>query len=563
MLTLDDRQLLEAYAARSSEEAFSTLVSRYLNLVYSAALRQVGNRQEAEEITQAVFLVLARKAKSLGQGTVLSGWLYQTARLTAANSLRREIRRQNREQQAYMQSNLNEPEPDHWEQIGPLLEQAMAGLSEADRNAIVLRYFENKPLKEVGAALGATDDAAKMRINRALEKLRAFFLKRGVTLSATGLGAAISAHSIEAAPAGLSIAVVAAVCQGSALTASTLTLAKGTLKLMAWTKLNIAAGVAAAAVIALQWGKIESQKVEFTSLQRQLQQAALQSDKQLAAIKDLETRDETMARSLRNMVAQTTQSAARKPAAPVPAVVGNPPGVPSQGKTSGSVLANLLKDPDMMKAMVEQQAQLLKTEFAPLVKQLNLKPEQGDAFYKLLTDNVTNTMLQSLAMMEGAKDPDAAIAAANAEKNMQDQMRLLLGDSGYSQYQEFQATLSDRMIFEQMQASFTDDPLTGDQQQRLLQIMINERKNPANGMDPGTGKPAFPAATRAAQMEQALQIQDQINQQVYQQATQFLTPNQLQTLANTQSNLLSLTRASLPMMQKMFGTESNAEPGGQ
>jgi hypothetical protein len=227
------------------------------------------------------------------------------------------------------------------------------------------------------------------------------------------------------------------------------------------------------------------------------------------------------------------------------------------------VLANLLKDPDMMKAMVEQQAQLLKTEFAPLVKQLNLKPEQGDAFYKLLTDNVTNTMLQSLAMMEGAKDPDAASAAAKAEKNMQDQMRLLLGDSGYSQYQEFQATLSDRMMFEQMQASFTDDPLTGDQQQRLLQIMINERKNPANGMDPGTGKPAFPAATRAAQMEQALQIQDQINQQVYQQAAQFLTPNQLQTLANSQSNLLSLTRASLPMMQKMFGTESNAEPGGQ
>src|ERR1039458_136157 len=215
MLMLDDMRLLEEYAARSSEAAFSTLVSRHINLVYSAALRQIGNRQEAEEITQAVFLVLAKKAKSLRPGTVLSGWLYQTARLTASNSLRREIRRQNREQQAYMQSTLNEPEPDHWEQIGPLLEQAMAGLSEADRNAIVLRYFENKPLKEVGAALGASDDAAKMRINRALEKLRVYFLKRGVTLSEAALGAAISAHSIQAAPAGLSVAVIAAACQGS------------------------------------------------------------------------------------------------------------------------------------------------------------------------------------------------------------------------------------------------------------------------------------------------------------------------------------------------------------
>lgn len=561
MLIPDDRQLLEEYAARSSEEAFSTLVSRYINLVYSVALRQSGNPQEAEEITQAVFVVLARKAKTMRRGTVLSGWLYQTARLTAANSLRREIRRQNREQQAYMQSNLNEPEPDHWEQVGPLLEQAMSGLSEADRNAIVLRYFENKPLKEVGAALGASDDAAKMRINRALEKLRAFFHKRGITLSVTALGAAISAHSIEAAPAGLSTAVVAAACQGSALTASTLTLAKGTLKLMAWTKLNIAAGVAAAAVIALQWGKIETQKTEVTSLQSQLQQAAQQSDKQLASIKELETRDEAMAQGLRRIVASSTQSSARKPPPAAPAAIANPSGISSQGKGLGSLVEGMMKDPDFIKAMGEQQAELMKTQYAPLVKQLNLTPAQRDAFYKLITDDATNAMAQGLAMLSSTNKSAALSAASDAQKSLQDQMRLLLGDSGAAQFQEFKTTLPDRVEFEQINNSFVV-PLTDDQQQRLLQIMINERKNSLSGVDPATGRPLLPAADPAGQTEQALHLQDQINQRVYQQAADFLSPGQLQTLANSQSNLLNLTRSMMPMMQQIMGTNSNTVPAG-
>ncbi len=564
MLMLDDMQLLEEYAARNSEAAFSTLVSRYINLVYSAAFRQIGNREEAEEITQAVFLVLARKAKSLRRGTVLSGWLYQTARLTACNALRREIRRQHREQQAYMQSTLNEPGPDDWTRVGPLLEQAMSGLSEADRNAIVLRYFENKPLKEVGAALGASDDAAKMRVNRALEKLRAFFLKRGVTLSATALGAAISAHSIQAAPAGLSTAVIAAACQGSALTASTLTLAKGTLKLMAWTKLHLAVGTAAVAVIALQWAKIDNQHQETVALQGQLERASQQSEKQLASIRELETRDETMAQSLRSIVRQSTQSVARKAAAPAPVADVNPPLVLAEGKGHGSLMENIMKDPDLIKAMGDQQAQLMKTQYAPLVKQLNLTPDQRDAFYKLITDNLTNAMVQGMEVMSGSNKPAAFGALADAQKGLQEQMRLLLGENGAAQFQEFQATLPDRQIFEQMKTSFTDNPLTEDQQQRLLQLMINERKNSNLALDPNTGKPAvLQVGDSAAQMEQTLQVQDQINQRVYQQAAGFLSPDQLQSLGNSQTNFLGLVKTMMPMMQKLMGTDSNAVPAGQ
>ena len=147
----DDFTLLKQYAG-GNESAFTALFERHVHLVYSAALRQARNPSHAEEVTQAVFILLARKAKSLSPKTVLSGWLYQAARLTTASLIKREIRRQRREQEVYMQS-LTEPETSLWEQISPLLEDAMGRLGEKDRNAIVLRFFENRTPQEVAGAL--------------------------------------------------------------------------------------------------------------------------------------------------------------------------------------------------------------------------------------------------------------------------------------------------------------------------------------------------------------------------------------------------------------------------
>jgi uncharacterized protein (TIGR03435 family) len=243
MLQADDMALLRQYASSHSEEAFATLVSRHINLVYSVASRHVAGPHLAEEISQAVFMILARKAGSLRDGTVLSGWLYHTARLTAANYVRSEIRRAQREQEA-MQSFLNEPEPDTWAQVAPFLDQAMSGLNESDRNAVVLRFFESKSFQEVGASLGTTEEAAKMRVNRAVEKLRKLLVQRGVALSASVLCGSLAVHSVQAAPVGLAAAVTASVLQGSTASASLLTLIKGTLKVMAWTKAKTTAAVA-------------------------------------------------------------------------------------------------------------------------------------------------------------------------------------------------------------------------------------------------------------------------------------------------------------------------------
>jgi uncharacterized protein (TIGR03435 family) len=238
----NDMELLGDYARNGSETAFAEIVQRHIALVYSAALRYAGIAAQAEEITQAVFIILARKAGSLRPNTILEGWLYETTRLTALSFLRGERRRQFREQEAYMQSTLQETgENSAWNEISPLLDRALARLGKKDRDAVILRFFKEKSVRDVAATMQINEAAAQRRILRALEKLRTYFFKRGVASTTTIIAGAISANSVQAAPVGLAKAVtVTAAAKGAAASASTATLIKGALKLMAWSKTKTA-----------------------------------------------------------------------------------------------------------------------------------------------------------------------------------------------------------------------------------------------------------------------------------------------------------------------------------
>ncbi len=249
-MTEHDHQLLGEFAKAGSEPAFATLVSRYVNLVYSTALRSVGNAQNAEDITQAVFIILARKAGTLSPRVVLSGWLYQTTRLTAANFMRREFGRHRHEEEAAMQSSLNKPADAAWLEIAPLLDEVMERLGPTDRDAVLLRYFENKTAAEIGEVLRMSEDSARRRVNRALVKLRRLFLKRGVTSMTSTIAGAISANAVLVAPVALAkTATAVAVAKGATVSGSTLALAKGALKIMAWTKAQTAIVIGVAAVL--------------------------------------------------------------------------------------------------------------------------------------------------------------------------------------------------------------------------------------------------------------------------------------------------------------------------
>ena len=237
MQPVDDSALLRQFAENHSDEAFAELAERYVNLVYSVALRQVGHPADAEEITQAVFIVLAKKARELRHDKAISSWLFQTTRLTANNFIRSEMRRHRREQEACMQSLSNESADATWQRIAPVMDDAVTALGEKDRRAIILRFYEGRNLREVGAVLGASEDAAEKRVSRALEKLRKFFFKRGVDSTTTALAGAISANSVQAAPGALAKTIsTVAVGKSAAASASTLTLVKGAMKVMAWSK---------------------------------------------------------------------------------------------------------------------------------------------------------------------------------------------------------------------------------------------------------------------------------------------------------------------------------------
>ncbi len=250
----DDLTLLRKYAAHNSEAAFAELVARRVGFVHAAALRQVRDPHLAEEITQAVFIILAQKAGSISDKTILAGWLFKTTRFAALAQTRDRIKRQRRELEVQMQTELQSAPPDPlWEQLSPLLDEALATLGETDRQAVLLRFFENKSLVEVGTHLGTGEDTARKRVSRALEKLRKYFSKRGVVSTTVIIAGAMAANSVQAAPAALAKSVTAvALAKGAAASGSTLTLIKGALKIMAWTKAKTA--VFAGAVVLLAAG---------------------------------------------------------------------------------------------------------------------------------------------------------------------------------------------------------------------------------------------------------------------------------------------------------------------
>jgi RNA polymerase sigma factor (sigma-70 family) len=250
MQAMDDMTLLREYVTRNSEKAFETLVSRYIGLVHSAALRQVRDSHQAEEITQVVFAILARKADRIPEKTILSGWLFKTTRFTAIAQIRAAMKRRQREQEAHMHNELQAtPEDSLWEQMSPMLDEALTSLSEKDRQVVLLRFFENKSLAEVGSRMDAGEDAARKRITRAVEKLHRFFLKRGVASTTAIIAGVIAAHSVQATPAALTQSVTAvALTKGAVAGSSTLTLIKGALKVMAWTKIKSTVVVTVAVV---------------------------------------------------------------------------------------------------------------------------------------------------------------------------------------------------------------------------------------------------------------------------------------------------------------------------
>jgi RNA polymerase sigma factor (sigma-70 family) len=375
-----DSQLLRTYAEHRSEPAFAELVRRHVDLVYSAALRMVCDSHLAEDVTQGVFVALAKNAAQLLDHPVLSGWLHRTAQNIAAQSVRTDVRRRAREQEAAAMNELLSAESDApWERIAPHLDAALGELSEPDRDALLLRYFERKSAHEMAQTLGISDEAAQKRVSRAVERLREFFEKRGITAGAGGLAVVISANAVEAAPVGLAAAIsTAAALAGTTIASTTTATAIKTIAMTTLQKTVVAAALAATVGAGIYEGhqasisqsRVQTLQQQQAPLAEQIQQFQQERDnaaRQIAALRaDNERLNSNTAELLRlrgevNLL-KHNQTTAGTSANPAPSQNEPSPGKETLSDEFGLELGNAVVRGDA--AAMGRILDLVKTEYA-------------------------------------------------------------------------------------------------------------------------------------------------------------------------------------------------------
>lgn len=539
---MDDMELLQEYATRHSEEAFATLAKRHIDLVYSAALRHTRNHHQAQEVTQAVFVVLARKAGSLNSRTVLAGWLFQTARLIAANYVRGEIRRARREQEACMQSDPNDQAEESWQHVAPILNEIIGDLREKDRNAIVLRFFQGKDYRQVAAVLGATEEAAQMRVSRALEKMRKMFARRGVVLSAVALGGVIAAQGTQAAPAGLAATVAAGAIHGTALTASTLTLAEGTLKIMAWTKAKLTIGAGVVVLLAFQHHQNAVQARQLAAARQQLDGQAQALAAAQSRVQELEQDTASILETERSQQQDLERLRARRKASGQSNVAGT--GAPA------TLLSATLSDPDERESLRQGLLASSRTRWSPLIGELNLDEAKTEKLVGMGADWGLKNLETVAAFTEGKLTVDAAVQAeANTEREATNQIRLLLGEEDFAKYDECEKTFPARTLVQQYDKQLGPFPLNAIQDQALARLVEAEPPEVAGGL---AGDFTVRQLVSPEGLDQSFAEQAASNQRILQAAAGFLSPEQVDALRLMQtSNMSAQKRNVLRLLRKL------------
>lgn len=303
-----DAQLLRAYAERRSDAAFAELVRRHIDLVHSAARRMVGDAHIAEDVTQATFLALAKNAAQLTERPVLAGWLHRTAQNIAAQTVRTDVRRRAREQEAAAMNESLAASPDaDWEQIAPHLDAALGELTEPERDAVMLRYFQRQTARDMAQTLGISDEAAQKRVSRAVDHLREFLTKRGVTVGASGLAVVISANAVQAAPMGLALTISTAAALTGTTFATTATVTAT--KAIAMTTLQKTIVTATIAVLA---GTGIYEACQNARLRNRIQTLEQQQESQDAQMQDLQTGRDTAISRLTSLETQNRQSSSNQ-----------------------------------------------------------------------------------------------------------------------------------------------------------------------------------------------------------------------------------------------------------
>lgn len=527
-----DGELLGRYSEAKSEEAFGELVRRHLDLVYSAALRQVnGNAPLAQDIVQSVFSDLARKAGALRKHCTVAGWLYTSTHHAAANAIRSEQRRHTHEQEAHaMQELLRKSGPDlDWESFRPVLDDAMQELNEGDREVILLRYFQNRTYPDIGEQMGVGENGARMRAERALEKLRRVLERRDLT-TASAIAALLSANAVSAAPAGLAVTITGAATGTAATAASTATIAAKTITMTTLSKVISATIIAAAIGTAIYAGGRASHLNEENQTLRQ-QQAALGSQ-----IQDLQRQQSEASNRLVFLTEENQRLASGQNTSELLKLRGQVTALKQSASSavsnsSPSSLASMMNDPAMREYIHQKQLEGIKERYTDLIKQLKLSPEDADKFTGLMGDILLKGT--DLVSSGALSDPSQQNAITNAFAELYGQLHALLGDEGTAQLENYNKTMPGRMVVQSLNQQLADNSLTDAQSAQLLQVVSEQPVSSTHGIS-GDFDPALLGSQDAIDAHWQ-QVMDS-DQSILDQSASFLTSNQLSTLATVLSN---------------------------
>ena len=562
-----DAELLEEFArapaARAGQDAFTELVNRHLNLVYSAAWRQTRSPQLAEEVAQAAFTQLALHATTLRGGTILTAWLYQVSHRSAIDVVRREARRQAREQIACEMNQLqNQPAAD-WALIEPLLDEAVQALDETDRAAVLLRYFENKSLREVGGALGTSEDAAQKRVSRALARLREFFVKKGIATPATGLAGILSLNAVQTAPAGLALSIASGSLASAALTLSAATATSlTTAKIIAMTtmqKILVGAALAAAVVtIAYQHRQVSQLRDQSQTLapdreaawNQQVAQLQRERDQATNALALLKAENASLAKrpsdvlKLRNEVGKLRDEKA------------------ALGATTA--ISKMTATPEARQLLHDQQKAGMAVIYKQFAQQLKLTPDQSEKFNDLLADHVMQNVDDVTAALRDKTPPDQFsqfLAGENTALNQS--IQDLVGADGLAQYQDYTKNLLASLTAMQFQDSLSgsDDEKTAKASQLRQAIEQQTQTALANANLPSDYQTVpilnFVNIASEDQADQNLKLLSGIYQQVASGAGSYLSPDEITKFQAFAAKAIANNTAALGMNRMLMAPLSS------
>ena len=559
----DGHQLLADYVNSGSETAFAELVARYVDLVYSSALRLVNNdAHRAEDVTQTVFADLARAARSLSPNVMLGGWLHRHTCFVASKTMRAERRRQAREQIAVEMNSNEDHSGAELASLAPILDDAINHLATEDRAAILLRFFEQRDFRSVGQALGSSEEAARKRVSRALEKLQLLLGKRGVALSVAALGAALTTQAVTAAPAGFAAGVAATALAGAA-TAGTSTLT--VLKIMTMTKAKIAV------VALLAAGAVTIPFVIQHQTQTKLRAENEVLQKKVAAIDQLAAENQRLS----NLLARPAPAAASVSSNDQSREVLRLRGevgrmrqeVASEAahRTNGpSPLSGITSNPEMQKLIREQQKAGMGMIYKDFVKRANLSTEQAEKLNNLLADHVmANVDEITTALRDHKNKEDMDKAFADQDKALQEKTQALLGPDGFTQFQDYSRNLASYLTAEQFKPMLSGDQDAKDQQSKqLYQLMQEETQTALNNAGLTADFQVVPILNfrniaSEEDAEKNLKLLDGIYDRVSARASSFLSPDDLKKFEDFRAKALNNNRMALSVNRKMMAPASN------